>query len=402
MIEMEFNPENFEEKWFDNWTVVFFFEKNKDEEFSNFLNHSNKGQRTFFRYSDIKNFLATTENKDVKIYITIGNERVKPFLKVDLWFLIDLESYVEFQRTIRHGKEWWTMKAFLMQTFNIHNSWLTLEEKSEFIIQSTTTEDIIEITKKLPLDKQKWLLWFLKKELWEWWNFDFQSNIDGIFLELWSIKNKEVVREQLKKLEENQFANIESALAISKIDKILEIWAKNKESDIEEFWQKQFEINNWVLSQIFSTPMIFIKSKPYCWWKSPENCWWVMSDFWYKNLLTNVSTFIEIKTPKKEIIWKKYRGKDEGENNIIYSMSDELTGWIIQVNNQREIAISEFEKSGDIHIHNAKSLLIIGTMPTDEDEKRSFSLFRNSNKDVEIITFDELFEKIKLLKKIYE
>lgn len=42
--------------------------------------------------------------------------------------------------------------------------------------------------------------------------------------------------------------------------------------------------------------------------------------------------------------------------------------------------------------------LIIGTIPSDEDRLKSFELFRGNSKDVEIVTFDELSEKLKQLR----
>ena len=42
--------------------------------------------------------------------------------------------------------------------------------------------------------------------------------------------------------------------------------------------------------------------------------------------------------------------------------------------------------------------LVIGQMPCDEHEQRSFEMFRGNSKDVEIITFDELLEKLKHLR----
>ena len=394
-----FDPKNFEEKWFDNWTVVFYFEKNKDEEFSECFNHaSRKKSKRFTWYTDIKKFLAISENQEVKIYLTIWNRDIAPFIKIDWGFLIDIKSYIDFQENITGNSTWWKMRAFLTQTFNIHNQ----DQINRLIAQNTKEENIIEIVWNLELEKQTILLQSLQNKFWKWWNFDLKSDVEWVFLQIGNIYNRKIVIKQLQKLEQNNFANIENALSISKIEQVLEIWEANKNNSSEEFWQTTFETHNWILSQVFSIPMIFMKWKPYCWWKSLENSWWVMSDLWYKNLLTDVSIFIEIKTPKSEIIWKKYRGKEEWENNVIFGMSNELTWGIVQVSNQRETAISEFWKSWDIKIHNASSLLVIWSIPEDEDKKRSFSLFRNSNKDVGIITFDELFEKIKILRKIYE
>jgi hypothetical protein len=36
-------------------------------------------------------------------------------------------------------------------------------------------------------------------------------------------------------------------------------------------------------------------------------------------------------------------------------------------------------------------------MPSDEDQQKSFELYRGNSKDVEIVTFDELLNKLKEL-----
>ena len=43
--------------------------------------------------------------------------------------------------------------------------------------------------------------------------------------------------------------------------------------------------------------------------------------------------------------------------------------------------------------------LIIGVMPSDEDQRKTLELFRGNSKDVEIVTFDELLEKLKQLRE---
>ena len=42
-------------------------------------------------------------------------------------------------------------------------------------------------------------------------------------------------------------------------------------------------------------------------------------------------------------------------------------------------------------------VLVVGTTPQDTDQQKSFELFRGNSKDIAIITFDELLEKLRLL-----
>ena len=44
-----------------------------------------------------------------------------------------------------------------------------------------------------------------------------------------------------------------------------------------------------------------------------------------------------------------------------------------------------------------KCVVIAGRLPAGEAQRRSFEVFRNACKDVEIVTFDELLDKLRLL-----
>ena len=411
-----FDSTNFEEKPFDKWTVIFYFEKNKDEKFSECFNHaSRKNSKRFTWYTDIKKFLAIPENQQVKIYFTIWNEVIIPFIPVEWGFLIDIKSYIDFQENITGNSTWWKIKAFLTQTFNIHSA--NEDQINLLVAQNTKEENIIEIIRKLPLEKQTTLLQSLQTEFWKWWSFDLKSDAELFFLKIGDIDNREIVIEQLKRLEQNNFENIENALSISKIDKILDVWEKNKENEDESFWQKLFENEEytWVFQQLFPYPILFLQWETYVGWKSSKwrnGQWWVATDFIYKNLSSNSFALIEIKTPGTLLIEKKvYRWKRWTDNtNEIYPPNRSLSWSIIQLQNQIQTWIEDFlttlgrdfSQEELNHLHPHWILLIWNIDSLTSRQKESFILFRRTIKDITIVTFDELFEKIKSLKQIYE
>lgn len=51
----------------------------------------------------------------------------------------------------------------------------------------------------------------------------------------------------------------------------------------------------------------------------------------------------------------------------------------------------------DIESYAVHCILVIGKIPTDEDKKKSFEIYRRNSKNVQIITFDELLLKLKQL-----
>ena len=166
----------------------------------------------------------------------------------------------------------------------------------------------------------------------------------------------------------------------------------------ESDWQALFQHNPFILSMVFSSPITIIQGQASVGGVGIDRSGNTITDFLVKNSISNNATIIEIKTPGKKLLKSttSYR-KD------LYDVSTELSGGVNQVLDQR----MEFQQ--DINRLKVKSkgvwfesyyttgVLIIGTMPSDEDRQKSFELFRKNSKDVVIITFDELLGKIKQL-----
>lgn len=391
--------------------IRIFFESSKNTEFYEVLWHN---KDTFWWKKGLMDFLS--KNPSVSIFIDAGEPDLT-FKKVEWGFLIWIKAFYEFQKNIS-GSDAQKVDAFLKQKSNIHNSTYSEAEKVEFISSNTTEENISDIINKLSPEKQKSILSFLKTKLWEWWDFNLKSDAEWVFLAIGNIENREIVIEQLKKLEKNNFANIESALSISKIDKILNIWEANKNNSDEWFWQKLFEEEDylWVFQQLFPYPIVFLQWETYVGGKNSKWRNWqggVVTDFLGQNLSNNSFALIEIKTPETPLIheWSTYRGdKDSWNNNEIYSPNWELSWAIIQIQNQIETGIEDFltglwkdfSKEWLNHLHPHWILLVWKLDSIIDRKKASFLLFRKTMKDITIVTFDELFDKIKSLRKIYE
>ena len=115
--------------------------------------------------------------------------------------------------------------------------------------------------------------------------------------------------------------------------------------------------------------------------------------------MTNNAAIVEIKTPTTRLLNEKaYRGG-------VFVPSRELAGGITQVLDQKqqlETAIAYIkDRSGiyDLETYGVQGCLIVGTMPTEEERKRSFEMFRCNSKAVTIVTFDELLERLRNLEK---
>ncbi|MBA2334328.1 MAG: DUF4263 domain-containing protein [Blastocatellia bacterium] len=171
---------------------------------------------------------------------------------------------------------------------------------------------------------------------------------------------------------------------------------------LEEKWHEFFRENSWIFSQLFAFPMVLFEDKAYVGGKTISDAGGKVADFIYKNDFSENVAIIEIKTHKKLLMdSRSYRGKD------VFAISKELSGSINQVLDQRDNLQKEFHSlsSGGSRFKsfNSKCFVLIGSISALSSEQlRSFELFRNSNKDVEIVTFDELLQKIKAMISIFK
>lgn len=229
----------------------------------------------------------------------------------------------------------------------------------------------------------------------------------GNSIDEFSTKDKEVIKELFEKLSLNTNFLDPSKLSTTKqyIDNKILTDAIQEYSDLlnstatiprlEKEWQGYLKRNSWIFSSIFAQPIILFKDEAYVGGKDINNQNGKFSDYLMKNKLSDNVTFMEIKTHKTDLLNSKpYRGTD------VFSVTEELSGCINQVLNQRDNFQKEFDhlkrkSKEDFETINSKCIVIIGRLDSlTTDQKHSFELFRNNCRDVEIVTFDELQLKI--------
>lgn len=186
------------------------------------------------------------------------------------------------------------------------------------------------------------------------------------------------------------------------IDEFKKIYQqKNDSRGLEERWQQFFKKYSWIFSQLFASSVLFFEDKAYVGGKSIDNKNGKIADFLYKNTLTDNIAVIEIKTHATALIRKQsYRGTD------VYAVEKELSGGINQVLDQRDNlqkAFYELQRNSkrEFETYNSKCLIVAGRLSgMSKDARKAFELQRSNSKDVEIVTYDEVFEKLKTLQKI--
>ncbi len=160
-------------------------------------------------------------------------------------------------------------------------------------------------------------------------------------------------------------------------------------NDIEKSWQDFFEKNAWILSHLFPYDVILREREAYVGGKTIENKDGKVVDFLMQNGFKDNYALVEIKTHKKPLLKNNpYRGTD------VFAMTDDLSGGINQVLDQKDNFIKDFGK--ELKPIDPKCILIIGKKSSlTENQRKSFELLRANQRSVDIVTFDELENKIK-------
>jgi hypothetical protein len=229
------------------------------------------------------------------------------------------------------------------------------------------------------------------------WNNSIQS---------FSEKDRNALNELFDKLSltDNFFSNnslnktkqiIDTKYISSCYEEFATLLNKKDTSTLEKKWQSFLKEKNWIFLYIFSQPIILYQKEAYVGGKSIENKDGKFVDFLGKNKLTKNIALLEIKTHKTKLVEDvPYRGTD------VFCISKELSGAINQVLNQRDTLQKSYanlhdKSDGDFKQFNSPCIVLIGSVSDlTERQQECFELFRSNSKDVEIVTFDELFEKI--------
>ena len=165
----------------------------------------------------------------------------------------------------------------------------------------------------------------------------------------------------------------------------------------EPKWQDFFDENPFILSLAFGYPVVVVQGQASVGGRTLSRKGDSITDFLVKNSMTNNTAIIEIKTPQTKLL-------NEGSyRDGVFTPSSDVSGAINQALEQRyrferEIAtIKDNTRRYDIESYSVHCCLIVGTIPEDEERRKSFEMFRGNSKAVELVTFDELLLKLRNL-----
>ncbi|MEW6426436.1 MAG: Shedu immune nuclease family protein [Thermodesulfobacteriota bacterium] len=183
---------------------------------------------------------------------------------------------------------------------------------------------------------------------------------------------------------------------------VLKKWYANTTNGLEAYWQQLFKENPYVLSQLFSVPVVFIGDNAYVGGMNIDRQDAKFVDYLYATDSSNDAILVELKTPVTKLLGSRYR-------KGVFKPSSELSGSVVQaLDYRRELSrnVQSLLKETDkkIDLFNPRCVVVAGDAATELDtevKRRSFELYRSAMKDVEIVTYDELFKKAEVLATLF-
>lgn len=212
-------------------------------------------------------------------------------------------------------------------------------------------------------------------------------------------ENSDEIISKLLEARGEELDHLNNVIGLANLKRLLTVWEENTDNNSESFWQRTFGDNSWVLSQIFASPFLDFQQEAYVGGKTVENKEGKVVDFIYQNGLSREVALIEIKTPNTRLLSTEYR-------TGVYSIHSDLTGSIIQVLGYKEQIIRDYAQlrldyEREFKVFSPKCVVIAGKLKgLNEKQLQSFEIYRKELKNVTIITYDELFQKVQMLLKL--
>lgn len=192
-------------------------------------------------------------------------------------------------------------------------------------------------------------------------------------------------------------SEIERVTLAHLIDRFEALLSRNP---VERAWQQFFEANPFVLSIAFPYPILVIRGQAHVGGTTIQGSGETIADFLLRQQATGGLAIIEIKTGRMPLLQRDpFRGN-------LHAAHADLCAAISQVLDQRSELIVNFHSRASnpdmegTHVGHVQCLVIAGLDPATPDKRRSLDLFRSATKDVAVITFDELLEKLKAIHRL--
>lgn len=173
----------------------------------------------------------------------------------------------------------------------------------------------------------------------------------------------------------------------------------------ESHWQRFFEINTFALQQLFAAPVALYGGQMTVRGVNALGRGSRIADFVLVNTVLRTVLVVEIKTPAAGLVGPVYRGKGGAEVHLPHR---DLLGAIAQLHSQMESVRTDLpallqntpgaEALNTFHVHGA---VIVGSAGAlGPEENASYLRYRGGLSDVDVIAFDEVRERLTLLRDL--
>lgn len=205
--------------------------------------------------------------------------------------------------------------------------------------------------------------------------------------------------EAIAKRDPKEFIQLQKDIEIVSLDEMIEAFSKLlRRKTVEADWQELLELNPFILSMLFGQPIVVLQPSASVGGTALSGSGNKIADFLSQNALTHNAALVELKRPSTPLMQGEYRPN-------VFKPSPDLMGAVVQVLDQRLKFITSlpllkhFSNVSDLQAHSVDCVIIAGRAPPAE-KTGSFELMRSQLKDVRIITFDELLERIHMLREL--
>lgn len=201
-----------------------------------------------------------------------------------------------------------------------------------------------------------------------------------------------------------QFGRLQQNIELVSLERLIEQFdagLSGGQASKESFWQDFFNKNPFALQQMFSAPIVVYGEKVNV--RVGGNTGARFVDFLLANAVTKSALLVEIKHASSQIMKKDiYRGS-RGSGAEVHQPHEDLTGAVAQLQSQIESMVQDYrlilmgnKGLGGIETYTARGVVVVGQIESlSPEQKTSFLRYRKGLTDVEVLTFDEVRDRLR-------
>ncbi len=195
----------------------------------------------------------------------------------------------------------------------------------------------------------------------------------------------------------NNFLRTKDKINVAYLEDVIDGYERLMKAmtDNEKAWQAFFDLHGWILGNVFPYQVILTQKEAYVGGKTIANKEGRVVDFLFQNGFCDNYALLEIKTHLTKLMKPKAYREPEA-----FAQHEDCAGSLSQCLDQKQTFMNDIGNGLSL---DPKVVLLIGRKSELNDKQaRAFELLRRNQKNVDIVTFDELLAKLKGLRAILQ